>query len=79
MSIRAFLIDFDGTLVNTDILDVICDINGCGSESKKLNEEFHLGIRKGLSTLKERIDFLNGVTLEDIQDKLNENNYLISV
>ena len=36
---RIFLSDFDGTLVNEDILDIVCEITGHKEESKKLNEE----------------------------------------
>lgn len=42
-----------------------------------MNMEFIEGKREGLPTLKKRIDFLNGVTLSDVFNKLNENNFLI--
>lgn len=74
---KLFLSDFDGTLVNQDILDVICGINGKEKESRRLNEEFISGKREGLPTLKKRIDFLRGITQCQIEEKLNENNYLI--
>lgn len=74
---KVFLSDFDGTLVNTDILDVLCRINGHEDESKRLNEEFIAGKREGLPTLKQRIDFLHGVSTEQIRSKLDECNYLV--
>lgn len=74
---KLFLSDFDGTLVNRDILDVLCGITGNEEASEKLNMEFIVGKREGLPTLKKRIDFLNGVTLSDVFNKLNENNFLI--
>lgn len=74
---KIFLSDFDGTLVNKDILDVLCSINGKEAESKRLNEEFLAGRREGLPTLKQRIDFLSGVSYKQIYEKLEENNYLI--
>jgi len=77
MKIKAFLSDFDGTLVNKDILDVVCGINGKENESRVLNEEFIDGKREGLPTLKQRIDFLSGISLTQIATKLDENNYLI--
>lgn len=77
MRIKAFLADFDGTLVYNDMLDVLCGINGKEEDSRTLNEAFIIGKSKGLLTLKRRIDFLAGVTLEQIKDKLDENNYLI--
>lgn len=74
---KIFLSDFDGTLVNKDILDVLCGINGKEAESRRLNEEFIAGKRDGLPTLKQRIDFLSGVSYQQIYNKLEENNYLI--
>lgn len=76
--IKLVLTDFDGTLVNKDILDVICGINGHEEESRELNEAFINGKLEGLISLKTRIDFLKGITLEQINDKLNENSYLIN-
>lgn len=77
MSVKIFLSDFDGTLVNKDILDVLCGINGKEEESKTLNEEFVAGKREGLPTLKQRIDFLHGISRQQIKDKLDNNNYLL--
>lgn len=74
---KIFLSDFDGTLVNKDILDVLCGINGKEDESRKLNEEFITGKREGLPTLKQRINFLSGINYQQIYAKLEENNYLI--
>lgn len=74
---KVFLSDFDGTLVNKDILDILCGITGHEDESRALNEAFIKGERQGLGVLKERIDFLNGVTLNQIFSKLDENDYLI--
>lgn len=74
--IKAVIMDFDGTLVNKDILDVVCGIVGKEDVSRKINEEFHAGKRQGLDTLVERINFLKGVTNQDIKKKLDENTYL---
>lgn len=74
---KLFLSDFDGTLVTKDILDVLCGINGKEEESKRLNEEFIAGKREGLPTLKQRIDFLNGITSMQIKKKLDTENYLV--
>ena len=73
---KIFLFDFDGTLVTEDILDVVCDIVGKKEESKKINEGVINGTKHGLQPLCERINFLKGVTYDQIKDKLNENNYL---
>ena len=77
MNIKAILIDFDGTVVTKDILDVVCGIVGKEEESKKINEEYHKGIRSGLLPLITRINFLDGVTSQQIQKKLSENDFLM--
>jgi phosphoserine phosphatase len=77
MEIKAALIDFDGTIVNTDILDIVCGLVGKEEESRKINEEFYAGKRRGLSPLIERINFLSGISTEQIKEKLSENDYLI--
>ncbi|MCL2037742.1 haloacid dehalogenase-like hydrolase [Candidatus Saccharibacteria bacterium] len=74
--IKLVLTDFDGTLVAEDILDIICGINGKEAESKKLNGDFINGKADGLVSLKKRVDFLKGVSLGRINEKLNENKYL---
>lgn len=74
---KLFLSDFDGTLVNKDILDILCGINGKEEESHQLNLEFIAGEREGLPTLKKRIDFLQGITQNQIEEKLNQNDYLV--
>lgn len=75
--IKAVLHDFDGTLVTHDILDVVCGIVGKEEESDKLNKEFQAGLRPGLSTIIERINFLKGVSLFQIREKLDQNSYLM--
>ena len=77
MKIKALLTDFDGTLVNKDILDVVCGIVGKEELSLQLNEEFVSGKREGLPTLITRINFLHNVSLLDIKERLAINNYLI--
>jgi len=74
---KILLSDFDGTLVNRDILDVLCGINGKEAESIFLNEEFIAGRREGLPILKQRIDFLIGVGKEQIKAKLDQNDFLV--
>src|SRR6266700_1568993 len=75
--IKAVLLDFDGTVVYKDILDVVCGIVGKEEESAKINKEFFAGKRTGLQPLIERINFLRGVYLPQIQKKLYENAYLM--
>lgn len=76
--IKAVLLDFDGTLVTKDILDVACGIVGKEEESDKINKDFHAGKLTGLTPLITRINFLQGVTLSQIQKKLDENAYLLT-
>lgn len=73
---KIFLFDFDGTLVTEDILDVVCGIVGKKEESRKINEDVINGKEVGLKSLCTRINFLKGVTYQQIKEKLNENNYL---
>lgn len=73
---KIFLFDFDGTLVTEDILDVVCDIVGKKEESIKINADVINGKTTGLKPLCTRINFLNGVTYQQIKDKLDQNNYL---
>ena len=73
---KIFLFDFDGTLVTEDILDVVCDIVGKKEESIKINADVINGKTTGLKPLCTRINFLNGLTYQQIKDKLDQNNYL---
>lgn len=77
MKIKAVLCDFDGTLVNKDILDVICSIVHKERESKKSNQDYHNGKIDGLTNLIIRINFLHGVSMFQIFEKLKENDYLM--
>ena len=73
---KLFLSDFDGTLVSKDLLDVMCGIVGKEQESM---EQQKVAIKEGFKTynpLMKRINFLKDVTLEQINNKLDENNYL---
>ncbi len=75
--LKAVILDFDGTLVTHDILDEVCEIVGKKEESQNINKEFHAGIRSGLSPLITRINFLAGVSFSQIEQKLNENPFLM--
>jgi phosphoserine phosphatase len=76
MNIQAAIIDFDGTIVTEDISDLLCDLVGKKAESEKLNRLFHEGKLQGLAGLIQRINFLTGLSLEEIQGVVNKNNYL---
>lgn len=76
MAKKIFLFDFDGTIVTEDILDVVCDIVGKKEESRIINEKTHTGELTGLQLLCDRINFLHGVSYEQIKKKLDEESYL---
>ena len=76
MQIKAAIIDFDGTIVNNDILDLLCDLAGKKHESEKLNKLFHKGKVNGLTGLTQRINFLSGLSISQIHRTLEENTYL---
>lgn len=75
MNIRAALIDFDGTLVTEDILDVVCEIVGKRAESEALNKAFLDKTITGTQSLVERVNLLKGVPIHAIEEKLYESNY----
>lgn len=77
-NIKIALLDFDGTLVTKDILDLLCGIVGKEKESQEINEAFHRGELQGLSALIKRINFLSGVTQIQINETLKQNSYLMS-
>jgi HAD superfamily phosphoserine phosphatase-like hydrolase len=73
---KLFIFDFDGTLVKEDILDVICEIVDKKKESQIINNKFINGELKGLKPLCDRINFLKNVSCTEIEEKLNQNNFL---
>jgi HAD superfamily phosphoserine phosphatase-like hydrolase len=78
--IRAVLLDFDGTLVTKDILDIVCGITGHEGDSRKINEAYQSGkmdTSKSIEGLCTRINYLEGVTPEQIRKILDKNTYLM--
>src|SRR6266404_5459993 len=77
--IKAVLLDFDGTLVTRDILDILTGLQGKAAEaqSEQINRDFHAGKIAGLSPLIARINLLRGLTLKQIDAKLGEGSYLM--
>lgn len=73
---KIFLFDFDGTLVTEDMLDCVCDIVGKKQESIDINKKKLSGEVTGLEPLCSRINFLKGVSYNQIKEKINANNYL---
>ena len=77
MKIKAALLDFDGTLVTKDILDVLTAKVGKEIESKQINEALHRGELQGLTALITRINFLKGMTEPEIFAALQPESYLM--
>ncbi len=77
MRIQAVLSDFDGTQVTKDILDVVCGIVGKEQESRRLNEDFRKGKSSGVDSAMARINFLHDVPIDQIKEKLKQNDYLM--
>lgn len=75
--LKLALLDFDGTIVNQDIIDLLCDINGKKAESEQLNEAFHQGKLPGIQGLVARINLLQGITKQQIVEILNQDNFLL--
>ncbi len=77
LMIKAILLDFDGTVVNRDILGVVSGLVGKQKDSEAIDKAFHQGKRPGLSGLIERVNLLKGVTIEQIEKTLNKEHYLM--
>jgi phosphoserine phosphatase len=58
-------------------LDVVCGLAGKEKNSARINKEFHQGLRTGVDALIERINFLKGVSLNQIRNKLIEDDFLM--
>ena len=76
MKLKAFLSDFDGTLVTSDVLDIVCGIVGKEEESKKLNQDFFEGKISGRESLIKRVNLLKGVSIDQISQVFSKKNHL---
>jgi len=75
--IKAALLDLDGTLVNADMSVTVAEIAGKEEQVHQNNLNFHKGITKGLGGLIASINLFRGITLEQIDRKLNQQDYLM--
>jgi phosphoserine phosphatase len=75
--LKAALLDFDGTLVNADMSVVIAEVAGKQDEVRQNNLNFHTGVTEGLTGLVASINLLKGVSLEQIDENLNQQDYLM--
>lgn len=76
MKIRAVIVDFDGTITTEDILSLLCNLVGKKEESQKINDLFIEGKISGLAGLVQRINFLKGMSLEQIRKVVSKNYFL---
>lgn len=76
MRIKAVLIDFDKTITKEDMSDLLADRVGKHEEGERLNELFQEGKLPGLTGLIQRINFLQGMTVEEMRDMVSENDQL---
>jgi phosphoserine phosphatase len=75
--IKAALLDLDGTLVNVDTSVVVAEIAGKQDEVRQNNSNFQQGVTRGLAGLVASINLFKGVTLQQIDEKLDQHNYLM--
>jgi phosphoserine phosphatase len=74
--IQALVIDFDGTLVTKDLTDMLAGLVNKKEESRQLDQLFHSGELSGLEGLIQRINFLSGVSLEQIRSSVSKDDFL---
>lgn len=75
--IKALLLDLDGTLVDADMTVVIAGIAGKAKDVDQNNQDFHTGVSIGLTGLISSINLLKGISLDQIDEKLSEGDYLM--
>lgn len=75
--IKAVLLDFDGTLVDTDMLSLVCGIVGKQEESEQSNADVQSGKIPGRTSLIQRINYLKSVSQIQIEEKVKENLHLM--
>ena len=66
VKIKLVLSDFDGTITQTDVLDMICELVGKGAASQHINNLFVSGQKDGKEALIERFSLLEGLELSSI-------------
>jgi phosphoserine phosphatase len=76
MKAKAVVIDFDGTITTEDMSDLLAKTVGKQVESMELNRQFWEGSLTGLSGLVQRINFLKGITKQDLEELVEKSDYL---
>ncbi|HVQ44344.1 MAG TPA: HAD family phosphatase [Candidatus Saccharimonadia bacterium] len=67
MHIRAAIIDFDKTLTTADMSDLLAETVGKKAESQQLNQLFQNGKLRGLNGLVQRVNFLTGLSIDQLE------------
>jgi phosphoserine phosphatase len=76
MKIKAIIIDFDGTITTRDMSDLLAQKACKEKESAELNQLFWEGKLGGITGLVQRINFLKGLSLDDLEEIVAEDDYL---
>ena len=76
MIIKALVIDFDGTIATRDLTDMLSELVGKAEESQELERLYQTGQLKGLQGLVKRINFLSGVSVQQIRTALAKDDFL---
>ena len=74
--IKALVFDFDGTLVTHDLLDYVCEINNKKDVSQQINLAFQKGEVLGNDALIKRINLLEGISLTQLNQYLQNTSFL---
>ncbi len=76
MNVKAALVDFDYTITTKDTLDILAKRFNKEAETAKLDRLFWEGKLPGLQGLVRRINLLKGLTRQEINETLNNEDYL---
>ena len=71
MKVKLVLCDFDGTITQADVLDMICDLVGKQDISQRINSRFAAGEKDGKEALIERFSLLEGLECSKIDSVLD--------
>lgn len=74
--IRAALLDFDGTIVRHDLTTMLASVNGKQAESDRLNRLYQAGMLSGVSALIERINLLDGISLDEMDEIVDDDHLM---
>ena len=73
---KLFIFDFGGTLVNANVLNEICGLNGSKEKSIEINKNAKKSEVHDVEALCKRINLMKGITIKEINELLKNGNYL---